>query len=65
MTSDDGSSTTQLVMACKQGDNDLNLTLPLASRRKGDHGPTFPFDLGDYELTEVIGRGGMGRGVSR
>jgi eukaryotic-like serine/threonine-protein kinase len=42
------------------GDEDLNLTLPLASRREGDHGPTLPFDLGDYELIEVIGRGGMG-----
>lgn len=41
------------------GDN-LAVTLPVAKRREGDHGPTLPFDLGDYELLEVIGRGGMG-----
>ena len=35
-------------------------TLPMANRAKGDPGPTLPFDLGDYQLQEVIGRGGMG-----
>ncbi|TWU01178.1 serine/threonine-protein kinase [Stieleria varia] len=40
---------------------DPALTLPEASRAKGDPGPTLPFRLGDeYELQEVIGRGGMG-----
>ncbi len=28
--------------------------------RKGDPGPTLPYDLGDYVLLDVIGRGGMG-----
>ncbi len=35
-------------------------TLPMANRPKGDPGPTLPFNLGDYQLLEVIGRGGMG-----
>ncbi len=39
---------------------DRNLTLPLADRASGDMGPTLPFDLGDYQLQRVIGRGGMG-----
>jgi eukaryotic-like serine/threonine-protein kinase len=39
---------------------DRNLTLPLDHRGPGDSGPTLPFQLGDYELQQVIGRGGMG-----
>ena len=39
---------------------DPAVTLPVANRPKGDPGPTLPFDLGDDQLQEVIGRGGMG-----
>ncbi|MGV3485532.1 MAG: serine/threonine-protein kinase [Planctomycetaceae bacterium] len=39
---------------------DRNLTLPLGHREAGDSGPTLPFGLGDYQLQQVIGRGGMG-----
>lgn len=35
-------------------------TLPEANRAKGDSGLTLPYDLGDYQLQNVIGRGGMG-----
>lgn len=40
--------------------SDPEATLPVANRPKGDSGPTLPFELGDYLLLEVIGRGGMG-----
>lgn len=39
---------------------DPGATLPMANRPKGDPGPTLPFELGDYQLLKVIGRGGMG-----
>ena len=39
---------------------DPGATLPMANRPEGDPGPSLPFDLGDYMLQEVIGRGGMG-----
>ncbi len=40
--------------------NDRNVTLPMAHRQPGDPGPTLPFELGDYTLQQIIGRGGMG-----
>ena len=45
-----------------QGDpgHDPAMTLPMANRPKGDNGPTLPYDLGEYELQQVIGKGGMG-----
>jgi TRAP transporter TAXI family solute receptor len=41
-------------------ETDPAVTLPMANRAKGDPGPTLPYDLGDYLLLEVLGRGGMG-----
>jgi TRAP transporter TAXI family solute receptor len=35
-------------------------TLPMPNRAADDPGPTLPYDLGDYQLLDVIGRGGMG-----
>lgn len=35
------------------------LTLP-AVRKEGQAGPSLPYDLGDYRLLSVLGRGGMG-----
>ncbi|MFG0261644.1 MAG: serine/threonine-protein kinase [Novipirellula sp. JB048] len=43
-----------------QSDVDPAITLPMAKRSKHDPGPTLPFDLGDYELQQVLGKGGMG-----
>lgn len=40
--------------------DDPAATLPMANRAEGDPGPTLPYDLGDYELMEIVGRGGMG-----
>ncbi len=39
---------------------DPAVTLPMPNRSKGDPGPTLPFELGDYLLLKVLGRGGMG-----
>ncbi len=39
---------------------DRNLTLPMAHRQPGDHGPMLPYELGDYLLQQILGRGGMG-----
>ncbi|TWU40690.1 serine/threonine-protein kinase [Novipirellula artificiosorum] len=44
----------------EQSNVDPAATLPMAHRKKGDHGPTLPFNLGDYELLEILGKGGMG-----
>ena len=41
-------------------EEDPAATLPVANRKRGDMGPTLPYELGDYLLLEVIGRGGMG-----
>ncbi|MCC9599548.1 serine/threonine-protein kinase [Stieleria sp. JC731] len=43
-----------------QSGGDPAETLPEAVRDKNDPGPTLPYDLGDYELQKVVGRGGMG-----
>lgn len=40
--------------------DDPALTLPEANRPQGDVGPTLPYEIGEYQLQQVIGRGGMG-----
>ncbi|TWT81795.1 Serine/threonine-protein kinase PrkC [Planctomycetes bacterium CA13] len=56
-----GADTIATSMATGDDSNvDPAATLPMAHRRKGDHGPTLPFDLGDYELLKILGKGGMG-----
>jgi eukaryotic-like serine/threonine-protein kinase len=36
------------------------LTLPVPQRKAGECGPTLPYELGDYRLLQILGRGGMG-----
>ncbi len=40
--------------------DDPNATLPADDRPVDHPGPRLPFDLGDYQLQKMIGRGGMG-----
>lgn len=42
------------------GGDDPNSTLPAEDRPADQPGPTLPYQLGDYELQRMIGRGGMG-----
>ncbi|TVP97787.1 MAG: protein kinase [Planctomycetaceae bacterium] len=35
-------------------------TLPMPVGKARSHGPTLPYDLGDYTLQQVLGQGGMG-----
>ncbi len=44
----------------KDSGDDPAATLPMPNRQQGDPGPTLPYELGDYELLDVLGRGGMG-----
>lgn len=40
--------------------HEVHATLPVENRAQGDPGPRLPYDLGDYRLLRIIGRGGMG-----
>ncbi|MEL7265840.1 MAG: hypothetical protein AAFP69_13660, partial [Planctomycetota bacterium] len=35
-------------------------SLPMEHRPEGQEGPTLPYQLGDYRLESILGRGGMG-----
>ncbi len=57
----DGSETVAMrIPSPNESGADPAATLPMAHRAEGDTGPTLPYDLGDYLLMDVIGRGGMG-----
>ena len=44
----------------EQDDHEPDATLPASPVPGEDSGPQLPFELGDYTLEKVIGRGGMG-----
>ncbi len=56
----DGETVSMQIGGGGESAGELNETLPVAARGVGDDGPTLPFDLGDYHLLRVLGRGGMG-----